>query len=175
MVSTATTLKFVDTHTKKYRLPDHGYAIVRWAHELARGRGAVVVEPDVERIRRVDGALAFVDAAPFKTVPDGPLSVLRELLDLEAREIRSWSKAGFARFHKRAAARRTERVCRSQGSEAAVDWVLANATTDDVNLAELRDRLGARLYTAGGRDEDFYRTEVGRCIEHRRRQRLNRS
>lgn len=159
----------MDTHTRKYRLPDHGYTIVRWAHELAKGRGAVVVEPDVERIRRPDGALAFTDAAPFKTVPDGPLSVLRELLDLEAREIRAWSKTGFARFRKGAAARRVDRICREQGSEAAVDWVLVNATTDAVNLGELRDRLGARLYTAGGRDEDFYRTEVGRCIAHRRR------
>ncbi|MEB3020264.1 hypothetical protein [[Mycobacterium] crassicus] len=167
----------MDTHTRKYRLPDHGYAIVRWAHELAKGRGAVVVEPDIEILRRPDGALAFVDAAPFKTVPDGPASVLRELLDLEAREIRAWSKAGFARFHKRAAARQADRICRAQGSEAAVDWVLANATTDDpdldLDLGELRDRLGARLYNAGGFDEDFYRAEVGRCIEHRRRQRLN--
>ncbi|GFG71720.1 hypothetical protein [Mycolicibacter senuensis] len=165
----------MDTHTRKYRLPDHGYTIVRWAHELARGRGAVVVEPDVEGIRRPNGALAFADAAPFKTAPDGPLSVLRELLDLEAREIRSWSKAGFARFRKGAAARRVDRIYREQGSEAAVDWVLANASTGEVNLSELRDRLGARLYTAGGRDEDFYRAQVGRCITHRRAQRLNRS
>ncbi len=161
----------MDTHTRKYRLPDQGYAIVRWAHDLAKGRGAVVVEPDVERIRRPDGALAFVDAAPFKTVPDGPLSVLRELLDLEAREIRSWSKAGFARFHKRAAASQADRICRERGSEAAVDWVLANATGDEVSLGDLRDRLGARLYTAGGRDEDFYRAQVGRCIQERRRRR----
>lgn len=162
----------VDTHTRKYRLPDHGYTIVRWAHELAEGRGAVVVEPDVERIRRPDGALAFADAAPFGTVPDGPLSVLRELLDLEAREIRVWSKAGFARFHRGAAARQADRICRAQGSEAAVDWVLANATGADVDTDELRDRLGARLFTAGGFDEDYYRAEVGRCIEHRRH-RLN--
>lgn len=161
----------MDTHTRKYRLPDHGYTVVRWAHELAQGRGAVVVEPDIERVRRPDGALAFVDAAPFKGVPDGPLSVLRELLDLEAREIRSWSKAGFARFRKGAAARRVDRICRDQGSEAAVDWVLANATTGEADLGELRDRLGSRLYGAGGFDEDFYRAEVGRCIEHRRRQR----
>ena len=160
----------MDTHTRKYRLPDHGYAIVRWAHELAKGRGAVVVEPDVEGIRRRDGALAFVDAAPFTTVADGPLSVLRELLDLEAREIRSWSKAGFARFHKRAAAGQADRICRQQGSEAAVDWVLANATTD-IDLGALRDRLGPRLYTAGGRDEDFYRAQVGDCIQQRRRRR----
>ena len=164
----------MDTHTRKFRLPDHGFTVVRWAHELAKGRGAVAVEPDIEAIRRPDGALAFADAAAFKTVPDGPLSVLRELLDLEAREIRAWSRAGFARFHKRAAGRRADRICRARGSEAAVDWVLANATTGDVNLGELRDRLGARLYTAGGRDEDFYRAEVGRCIEHRRRQRLTR-
>ncbi|NDJ90595.1 hypothetical protein [Mycolicibacter kumamotonensis] len=161
----------MDTHTRKYRLPDHGYTIVRWAHELAKGRGAVAVEPDVEGIRRPDGALAFVDAAPFKTVADGPAAVLRELLDLEAREIRSWSKTGFARFHRLAAARRVDRICREQGSEAAVDWVLANATAE-VNIGELRDRLGARLYNAGGFDEDYYRAEVGRCIEHRRRRHL---
>lgn len=165
----------MDTHTPKYRLPDHGYAIVRWAHELAKGRGAVVVEPDIEILRRPDGALAFADAAPFKAVADGPASVLRELLDLEAREIRAWSKAGFARFHKRAAARQADRICRAHGSEASVDWVLANATTDGPDLGELRDRLGARLYTAGGFDEDFYRAEVGRCIEHRRRARSARS
>lgn len=163
------TLTVVDTHTRKYRLPDHGYTIVRWAHELAKGRGAVAVEPDVEGIRRPDGALAFVDAAPFKTVADGPAAVLRELLDLEAREIRSWSKAAFARFHKGAAGRRVDRICREQGSEAAVDWVLANATAE-VDIGELRDRLGARMYSAGGFDEDYYRAEVGRCIEHRRRQ-----
>ncbi|CAJ1496357.1 hypothetical protein [[Mycobacterium] holstebronense] len=163
----------MDTHTRKYRLPDRGYAIVRWAHELAKGRGAVVVEPDIEGIRRPGGALTFVDAAPFKTLPDGPLSVLRELLDLEALELRAWSRRGFARFRKRAAAKQAERICREQGSEAAVDWVLANATTDEVDLDELRDRLGARLYTAGGRDEDFYRAQVGRCIEHRRRRRLD--
>lgn len=163
----------MELYTRRYGLPDHGYAIVRWAHELAKGRGAVVVEPDVENIRRPDGALAFDDAASFKTVPDGPLSVLRELLDLEAREMRAWSKAGFARFHKRAAARQVDRICRAQGSDAAVDWVLAHATTDgtdmELELAELRDRLGVRLYTAGGFDEDYYRTQVGRCIEHRRR------
>ena len=164
----------MDTHTRKYRLPDHGYTIVRWAHELAKGRGAVVVEPDVERIRRPDGALAFGDVTPFKTVSHGPLSVLRELLDLEAREIRSWSKAGFARFRKGAAARQVDRICREQGSEAAVDWAMANATTDELNLGELRDRLGARLFSAGGRDEDFYRAEVGRCIELRRRRRESR-
>lgn len=159
----------MDTHTGKYRLPDHGYTVVRWAHELAKGRGAVMVEPDIERIRRPDGALTFADAAPFKTVADGPASVLRELLDLEAREIRSWSKAGFARFHKGAAGRQADRICRAQGSEAAVDWVLANATTD-VHLDELRGRLGSRLYAAGGFDEDHYRAEVGRCIQYRRRQ-----
>lgn len=163
----------MDIHTGKYLLPDHGYVIVRWAHELAKGRGAVVVEPDIEGIRRRDGALTFVDAAPFKTVPDGPLSVLRELLDLEALELRAWSKRGFARFRKRAAAKQAERICREQGSEAAVDWVLANATADLVDLDELRDRLGARLYAAGGRDEDFYRAQVGRCIEYRRRRQLN--
>lgn len=162
----------MDTHTRKYQLPDHGYAIVRWAHDLAKGRGAVVVEPDVEQIRRPDGALTYADAAPFKTVADGPVSVLRELLDLEALEIRAWSKAGFARFHKRTAARAVERICRERGSEAAVDWVLANATTDEVSLDELRDRLGARLYTSAGRDEDYYRTQVGRCIEYRRRRRI---
>lgn len=163
----------MDTHTGKYRLPDLGYVIVRWAHELAQGRGAVVVEPDIEGIRRRDGALAFVDVAPFKTVPDGPLAVLRELLDLEALELRAWSRRGFARFHKRAAAKQAETICRERGSEAAVDWVLTNATTDPVDLDELRDRLGARLYTAGGRDEDFYRAQVGRCLEYRRRRRLN--
>ncbi|BBX24451.1 hypothetical protein MTER_38620 [Mycolicibacter terrae] len=162
----------MDTHTRKYRLPDHGYTLVRWAHELAKGRGAVVVEPDVEGIRRPDGALTFVDAAPFKTAWQGPLSVLRELLDLEAREIRAWSKTGFARFHRVTAARRVDRICRERGSEAAVDWVLANATAE-VNIGELRDRLGARLYHAGGFDEDYYRAEVGRCIEHRRRRHLN--
>ncbi|OBK82345.1 hypothetical protein A5649_09695 [Mycolicibacter heraklionensis] len=163
----------MDTHTRKYRLPDRGYALVRWAHELAKGRGTVVVEPDIEGIRRPGGALTFVDAAPFRTVSDGPLSVLRELLDLEALELRAWSRRGFARFHKRAAAKQAERICREQGSEAAVDWVLANVTTDQVDLDELRDRLGARLYTAGGRDEDFYRAQVGRCIEYRRRRQLN--
>lgn len=164
----------MELYTRRYGLPDHGYAIVRWAHELAKGRGAVVVEPDVEGIRRPDGALVFDDVARFKTVPDGPLSVLRELLDLEAREMRAWSKAGFARFHKRSAARQVDRICRAQGSDAAVDWVLANATTNAVDLGELRDRLGVRLYTAGGFTEDFYRAQVGRCIEHRRRQQLNR-
>jgi hypothetical protein len=119
-----------------------------------------VVEPDVEGIRRPDGALTFVDAAPFKTAWQGPLSVLRELLDLEAREIRAWSKTGFARFHRVTAARRVDRICREQGSEAAVDWVLANATAE-VNIGELRDRLGARLFNAGGFDEDYYRAEVG--------------
>lgn len=159
----------MQTRTPKHRLPDHGYTIVRWAHELAKGRGAVVVEPDVEAIRRPDGALAFNDAAAYKTVADGPLSVLRELLDLETLEIRAWSKAGFARFHRRAAVKQVDRICRARGSEAAVDWVLANATTGEVDLDDLRDRLGARLYAAGGRDEDFFRTQVGRCIEYRRR------
>lgn len=152
-------------------MPDHGFAVVRWAHDLAKGRGAVVVEPDIERIRRPDGALTFADTATFKTVQDGPLAVLRELLDLEARAIRSWSKTGFARFHKRAAGRRAERTCRERGSEAAVDWVLANTTNDHLSLDALRDLLGARLYAAGARDEDFYRSQVGRCIEERRRQR----
>lgn len=160
----------MEIYTRRYGLPDHGYAIVRWAHELAKGRGAVVVEPDVENIRRPDGSLAFDDAESFKTVPDGPLSVLRELLDLEAREMRAWSKAAFARFHKRSAARQVDRICRAQGSDAAVDWVLAHAADPDtVDLGELRDRLGVRLYTAGGFDEDHYRSLVGSCIEHRRR------
>lgn len=163
----------MDTHTKKYELPDQGFAIVRWAHELAQGRAAVVVEPDIERIRRTDGALAFVDTARFKTAQDGPLSVLRELLDLEARAIRSWSKTGFARFRKRVAGKRAEQICRERGSEAAVDWVLANAT-NTVTVGALQNLLGRPLYTTGGRDENFYRTEIGRCIEYRRRQRLSR-
>lgn len=163
------------THTRKYRLPDQGYAIVRWAHELAKGRGAVVVEPDVEQIRRPDGALTFVDAAPFKTVPDGPLSVLRELLDLEALELRAWSRRGFARFHKRAAAKQAERICREQGSDAAVDWVLANATTDPVDLGELRDRLGARLYTMRRARRRLLPHPGGALHRARRRQRLFRS
>ena len=162
----------METHTRNYRLPDHGYTVVRWAHELAKGRGAVAVEPDIEIIRRPDGVLAFVDTVAFKTVADGPVSVLRELLDLEAFAVRSWAKTGFARFHKRAAARRADRICREQGSEAAVDWVLANATTDEEpSIPELRDALGARLFTAGGRDEAFYRTEVARCLQDRRRRR----
>lgn len=163
----------MDTHTATHRLPDHGFTIVRWAHELAKGRGAVAVEPDVERIRRADGALAYADTLAYKTFADGPLSVLRELLDLEARTIRSWSKSGFARFHKRSAAKRADQLCREQGSEAAVDWVLDNATSAP-SVDELRDALGPRLFTAGGRDEDFYRAEIGRCLQHRRNQRLNR-
>ncbi|HEX5402510.1 MAG TPA: hypothetical protein VFX16_09440 [Pseudonocardiaceae bacterium] len=161
----------MDTHTRKYRLPDQGFAVVRWAHDLAKGRGAVVVEPDIERIRRPDGALTFADTAAFMTAQDGSVSVLRELLDLEALTIRSWSKAGFARFHKRSAGKRAEQICREHGSDAAVDWVLANATSDGLNVGELREVLGARLYTAGGHDEGFYRAQVGRCIEERRRQR----
>ncbi|MEO9015891.1 MAG: hypothetical protein ABI307_00445 [Mycobacterium sp.] len=166
--------QIVDTHTRKYRLPDQGFAIVRWAHELAKGRGAVAVEPDIERVRHPDGALAFADVAAFRTVQDGPLSVLRELLDLEAREIGSWSKAGFARFHKRAGRKRVEQICRQQGCEAAVDWVLAHANSDDVTVGAVRERLGERLYTAGVRDEDFYKAEVGRCIQERRRRNLGR-
>lgn len=164
----------MDTHTSKYRLPDQGFAIVRWAHELAQGRAAVVVEPDIEQIRRSDGALAFADTTAFKTAQDGPLSVLRELLDLEARAVRSWSQAGFARFHKRVAGKRAEQICRENGSDAAVDWVLANATHSELTVTALQNLLGRRLYSSGGRDEDFYRAEVGRCIEHRRRQRLSR-
>ena len=164
----------MDTQTRKYRLPDHGFAVVRWAHDLEKGRGAVVVEPDVERIRRPDGALTFADTARFQTVRDGPLSVLRQLLDREARTVRSWSKDGFARFHKRFAGRRAEQICRSRGSDAAVDWVLANAVdADALSLDVLRDLLGTPLYDAGGRGEDFYRAEVGRCIEERRRQRMH--
>ncbi|MBS9533292.1 hypothetical protein KIH27_06775 [Mycobacterium sp. M1] len=162
----------METHTRKYRLPDHGYTIVRWAHELAKGRGAVAVEPDVERVRRPDGTLAFADVERFKNLADGPLSILRELLDLEAFAVRSWAKTGFARFHRRAAARQADRICREQGSEAAVDWVLDNATTDEEpSIVGLRDALGARLFTAGGRDEAFYRTEVARCLQERRRRR----
>lgn len=158
----------MDTHTRKHRLPDQGFAVVRWAHDLEQGRGAVVVEPDVERIRRPDGALAFVDTARFTTVADGPLSVLRQLLDREARMVGAWGKDGFARFHKRSAARRAVRVCRQRGVDAAVDWVLANATEGEPSVNTLRSALEARLYTAGGRDVDFYRTEVGRCIDYRR-------
>lgn len=164
----------MDTHTRKHRLPDQGFAVVRWAHDLAKGRGAVVVEPDVERIRRPDGALAFADTAPFRTAQDGPLSVLRQVLDLEARAIRSWSGAGFARFHRRGAGKRAEQICRERGSDAAVDWVLANATVGEPNIGALRDLLGAQLYTARGRDEDFYRAQVGRCIEERRQRQFNR-
>lgn len=141
---------------------------------MAKGRGAVVVEPAVERIRHPDGALTYVDTVAYRTFQDGPLSVLRELLDLEARTVRSWSKGGFARFHKHSAAKRVEQICREQGSEAAADWALANATNDRLDVDELRDALGPRLFTAGGRDEGFYRAEIGRCIEHRRRQRLAR-
>lgn len=163
----------MDTHTRKYGLPDHGFTIIRWAHELAKGRGAVVVEPDVERIRHADGALSYTDTVGYKTFQDGPLSVLRELLDLEARTLRSWSKTGFARFHRHAAAKRADQLCREQGSEAAVDWVLENATSPP-SVDDLRDALGPRLYVAGGRDEDFYRAEVGRCLQYRRQQRLAR-
>lgn len=160
----------MDTHTRKHGLPDHGFTIVRWAHELAKGRGAVAVEPDVERIRHADGALAYADMLAYKTFADGPLSVLRELLDLEARTIRSWSKTGFARFHKHSAAKQVDRLCREHGSEAAVDWVLANATRKELTVDGLRDLLGPQLFTAGGRDEAFYRNQVGLCIQERRRQ-----
>ncbi|HEU0190535.1 MAG TPA: hypothetical protein VFR17_04605 [Mycobacterium sp.] len=151
-------------------LPDQGYTLARWAHDLAQGRGAAVVEAEVERIRRPDGVLAYADLSAFRKPADGPLSVLRRVLDLEADAVRRWGKRGFARFHRFAAGRRAERLCRQDGVAAAVDWLLANGSAERLPLDVLRRMLGAPLYRAGAFDEDFFRAELARCLDERRRQ-----
>ncbi|HEU0191676.1 MAG TPA: hypothetical protein VFR17_10485 [Mycobacterium sp.] len=156
--------------TKKYQLPDHGFTLVRWAHDIAHGRTAVVVDREVERARRPDGALTVADLSAFRRAKDGPLTVLRTLLELEATEVRRWSKAGFARFHKRSAGKQVERLCQQRGIEAAVDWVLENGSSDRLQLEELRDLLGPRLYRTGAFDEEFFKGELSRAILERRKQ-----
>lgn len=157
--------------TKKYQLPDQGFTLVRWAHDIAHGRTTVVVDAEVERARRPDGALAHADLSAFRKAKDGPLSVLRTLLDLEATAVRRWSKDGFARFHRRSAGKQVERLCQQQGVEAAVDWALANGSTDRLHLDALRDMLGARLCNTDPFDEEFFKGELSRAILERRKQR----
>ncbi|HEX7321737.1 MAG TPA: hypothetical protein VF299_02210 [Mycobacterium sp.] len=154
-------------------LPDQGYTLIRWGHDLARGRGAAAVEAEVERVRREGGALTYADLSVFKKTADGPLLVLRRVLDLEATAVRRWGKRGFARFHRWSAGRRAERLCRQDGLEAAVDWLLANGSADRLPLEVLRRMLGAPLYRTGAFDEDFFRSELARCLNTRRRQRMS--
>ncbi len=156
--------------TKKYQLPDQGFTVVRWAHDIAHGRTSVVVDAEVERARRPDGALTVTDLSAFRKAKDGPLSVLRVLLELEAAAVRRWSKAGFARFHKRSAGRQVERLCQQQGVEAAVDWALANGFPDRLDLDALRDMLGARLCNTDPFDQEFFKGELARALAERRRE-----
>lgn len=156
--------------TEKYQLPDQGFNIVKWAHDIAHGRTAIVVDREVVRARRPDGALTVDDLSAFRSAKDGPLSVLRTLLELEATAVRRWSKDGFARFHKRSAGKQVERLCRQRGVEAAVDWALENGSNDRLQVDELRDQLGPRLYRSGGFDEEFFRGELSRAILERRKQ-----
>ncbi len=160
--------------TRKYQLPDQGFTLIRWAHELAHGRTASVVDAEMSRLRRPGGALVFADLSAFRKAPDGPLYVLRKLLDLEAMALRRWSKDGFARFHKRSAGKQAERVCRERGLDAAVDWVLANGSDHRLHLAVLREMLGAPLYNVGAFDQDYFKSELARSLyERRRQQKLN--
>lgn len=156
--------------TTKYQLPDQGFALVRWAHDIAHGRTAVVVDAAVERARRPDGALTVTDLSAFKRAADGPLSVLRLLLELEASTVRRWSKNGFGRFHKRSAGKQVERVCHQQGVDAAVDWALAHGAGDRLDLETLRDLLGGPLYRTSPFDEDFFKAELARALAQQRRQ-----
>lgn len=156
--------------TEKYQLPDQGFVLVRWAHDIAHGRTSVVVDSEVERARRPDGALTVVDLAAFRRAKDGPLSVLRTLLELEAAAVRRWSRAGFARFARFSAGRRVERLCREQGVEAAVAFALAHGQAERLKLHELRDLLGPRLYNVGAFDEEFFKGELARALYERRKQ-----
>lgn len=157
-------------HTSKYQLPDQGFALVRWAHDIAHGRTSVVVDTEVEQARRPDGALTVADLTGYRKAKDGPLSVLRLLLELEASAVRRWSKDGFARFCKRSTGKRVERLCQHRGVEAAVDWVLANGSADRLSLDVLRDQLGARLYRTEPFDEAFFKSELARALYERRMQ-----
>lgn len=150
-------------YTRKYHLPDRGFTVIRLAHDLEHGRGAMKIEPAIESMRRPNGAFTFTDVQQYRTITDGPLSVLRELLDLEALEIKTWAKEGFNRFHKRSNANYAEKLCRQQGSEAAVEWVITHAT-NPVDIDALRQALGQQLFQARGRDEDFYRNQIRSCL-----------
>ena len=156
--------------TKKYQLPDQGFTVVRWAHDIAHGRTSVVVDAEVERARRADGALTVADLSAFRNAGDGPLSVLRLLLELEAAAVRRWSKAGFARFHTWSSGRRVERICRQDGVEAAVGWALAHGVSDRLSLDELRVALGERLCRTAPFDRDFFLAELARAVAQRRRE-----
>lgn len=157
------------TETPRYRLPDQGFTLTQWAHDLARGKAASVVQVAVERHRRADGRLTAADLAGFQNVSDGPLAVLHTLLELEAAAVGRWSRSGFTRFHRRAADKRVQHVCRELGVEAAVDWALANATTGELFRDDLRTMLGPRLYVTRG--EDALHAKLARSLQQQREQR----
>lgn len=156
--------------TTKYQLPDQGFALVRWAHDIAHGRTAVVVDTEVEHARRADGALTVADLSRFRKPTDGPLYVLRTVLELEAATVRRWSKPGFARFHRRRAGKQVERVCEQHGVDAAVDWALAHQSGGRLHVDALRDMLGAPLYRTSPFDEEFFKRELARALYERRTQ-----
>lgn len=156
--------------TAKYQLPDQGFTLVRWAHQIAHGRTAVVVDTAVEHVRRGDGALTVADLSRYRRAADGPLSVLRLLLELEATATRRWSKAGFGRFRRWSAGRQVLLRCHQHGVEAAVDWALSAGAPDRLDVAVLREQLGAQLYRTEPFDEKFFTAELARALHEQRQQ-----
>ena len=146
-------------YTPKYHLPDPGFTVIHWAHDLGHGRAAMSIEPAIETHRRADGSFAYNDVSTYLTITDGPAYVLREVLDLEALAISHWAKDSFNRFHRRSAARHVQSLCRGQGSEAAVEWVYHHANVTP-NLDHLRAAFGPSLYRLNRKNEDFYRNQL---------------
>ena len=132
------------TH-ERYNLPDQGENLVRLAAAAGGPSAAAATANEVARIRRADGAIASTDIRAYSKDKDGPLSVLRLLLNLEEIHLKAWAELGFGMFQKRPAVRRAEEIYRESGIAAAVAWVQANATKK-IHLSTLADGLSGSAF-----------------------------
>jgi hypothetical protein len=125
--------------TPKYELPDRGDTLVDWAGEIGGERAAEAIAAEVNRVRRPDGALTISALQSGKK--DSPLGVLGLLLQGDLISVQVWSEFGVGRFERKATRKQVEQIFRESGLEAAVDWVLANATKGAPAVSLLRQGL----------------------------------
>jgi len=143
----------------KYGLVDRGEEFVDFVRETAGDDVGDLVADEVDAARRPNGTLDS-DLLPREKRGNGPTHLLRSILYVNQVQFEVWVDPGFGVFERKNARATAIRILEAEGHDAAVDWVLANATKGAPSLGLLRDLWPRRPYSQPS--EDFYRSEVVR-------------
>lgn len=148
---------------QQFRVPDPGEILVREVRDVAGEHAAIAVEGELQRLRRSDGTIVAVDNAATTREKHSPLNSLATLITFEQIALEAWAGLGFGIASRRASVRQAEQIWRTQGLDAAVSWVLANAK-HQANVMSLVQLLEDNARTPCGDLEAAFRANLAKDL-----------